>query len=523
MSDAVLYNGIALPDEWPPRTIDPVSRRPVSPPYLQSPPTLIPIDAGRQLFVDDFLIERTTLRRTFHRAEKYGGNPIFHTNTELEQTGARYRDAAGYSPPMACTFDDGVFYDETDGRFKMWYAAGSGTYTALAYSADGLHWERPSLDVVDGTNAVFVHAPGRYRDSFSPWIDAAATDEAERYKAFLFTTAHTGDLGPRAQSLHDGGWLYTSADGIHWQERAQLQSHVGDNTNLFYNPYRRRWCLGIRGGPRGHGRARRYLENAGFLGLAAFRDDDQVFWTRADELDEPDHAIGDETQLYGIAVVPYESLMLGVFTIHYGPHNRECLAGGFPKLTQLKLGYSRDGFHWSRPDRAVFIGATQRQGEWDRGYIRAAGGGCVVVGDRLYFYYSGYSGVAVDGHRHMYAGGSMHVAFLRRDGFASMDAGPDGGELITRPVTFQGPHLFVNARVPDAPNGALRVEVLDADDTRIEPFGFEACLPIRGDQASQRVRWQDASDLARVAGRPVRFRFHLGSGSLFSFWTSHNH
>lgn len=143
MSDAVLYNGIALPDEWPPRTIDPVSRRPVSPPYLQSPPTLIPIDAGRQLFVDDFLIERTTLRRTFHRAEKYGGNPIFHTNTELEQTGARYRDAAGYSPPMACTFDDGVFYDETDGRFKMWYAAGSGTYTALAYSADGLHWERP--------------------------------------------------------------------------------------------------------------------------------------------------------------------------------------------------------------------------------------------------------------------------------------------------------------------------------------------------------------------------------------------
>ena len=38
---------------------------PELPPYLVSPPAVIPIDVGRQLFVDDFLIEQTTLTRVF--------------------------------------------------------------------------------------------------------------------------------------------------------------------------------------------------------------------------------------------------------------------------------------------------------------------------------------------------------------------------------------------------------------------------------------------------------------------------
>jgi hypothetical protein len=54
---------------------------------------------------------------------------------------------------------------------------------------------------------------------------------------------------------------------------------------------------------------------------------------------------------------------------------------------------------------------------------------CVVVGDRLNFYYCGLSGIVPDGQKHFYAGGSTHVAFLHRDGFASMDADAGGGEL----------------------------------------------------------------------------------------------
>jgi hypothetical protein len=49
-----------------------------------SPPDVIPIDVGRQLFVDDFLIEDTTLARRFHRAEYYSGNPVLWPNTRWE-------------------------------------------------------------------------------------------------------------------------------------------------------------------------------------------------------------------------------------------------------------------------------------------------------------------------------------------------------------------------------------------------------------------------------------------------------
>src|SRR5438874_8225012 len=59
-----LDNGIALPKPWPPR--EPLAAEPVTPPYLKSRPEVVPIDVGRQLLVDDFLVERTTLRRTFH-------------------------------------------------------------------------------------------------------------------------------------------------------------------------------------------------------------------------------------------------------------------------------------------------------------------------------------------------------------------------------------------------------------------------------------------------------------------------
>ena len=58
-----LYNGITLASPWPPRQRFPDEHL-VTPPYLADPPAVIPIDVGRQLFVDDFLIEETTMWRT---------------------------------------------------------------------------------------------------------------------------------------------------------------------------------------------------------------------------------------------------------------------------------------------------------------------------------------------------------------------------------------------------------------------------------------------------------------------------
>jgi hypothetical protein len=64
------------------------------------------------------------------------------------------------------------------------------------------------------------------------------------------------------------------------------------------------------------------------------------------------------------------------------------------------------------------------------------------------------------------------------------------------------------------------VDVLDEDGQPIAPFTRENCVPVRADATCQPVTWQGADDLSRLAGRPVRFRFHLSDGHLYAFWVS---
>ncbi len=122
---------------------------------------------------------------------------------------------------------------------------------------------------------------------------------------------------------------------------------------------------------------------------------------------------------------------------------------------------------------------------------------------------------------------STGLATLRRDGFVSMDHPGTGrvsadseprstpGTLTTRPVRFSGRHLFVNV---DAAGGALRVDVLDRNGRVIAPYSAAQCVPVREDSTRVRVAW--GTDLAALAGEPVRFRFHLSSARLYAFWVS---
>ena len=78
-----LYNGIVLPDQWPLKNIE-LKREPMPVPYLKNPPAVISIDIGRQLFVDDFLIEKTTLQRIFHQPEYFEKNPLIKPDKPWE-------------------------------------------------------------------------------------------------------------------------------------------------------------------------------------------------------------------------------------------------------------------------------------------------------------------------------------------------------------------------------------------------------------------------------------------------------
>ena len=83
MAAETLSNGIVLPAVWPPEYN--VSFYPMPLPYLsEARPEVLPIDNGRQLLVDSFLIESSTLERVAHTPVKVPFNPVLSPETQLE-------------------------------------------------------------------------------------------------------------------------------------------------------------------------------------------------------------------------------------------------------------------------------------------------------------------------------------------------------------------------------------------------------------------------------------------------------
>ena len=499
----LLYNGIRLGVPWPPARAS-ADDRPTRAPYLTDRPAVVPIDVGRQLFVDDFLIEHTTCTRTFHNAVYHPASPVLSPALEWEvydELATRTRVSGN---PTAMVYSDGVFFDPEDRLFKAWYMGGYGRYTCLALSRDGINWEKPGLDVRRGTNIVHTSP----RDSSTVWLDQFETDRSRRFKlAYWYDSALV---------------LSVSPDGIHWSDIGKT-GRASDRSTFFYNPFRRVWCFSVRADQftaSPSGRYRRYWESADFAAATQWSGAAPVPWVKTDSRDRSRPGLAERPELYNLDCVGYESLMLGLFTIWRGESNvRE-------KINEIEIGFSRDGFHWDRPHRATFLGVSQQQGAWNWANVQSAGGCCLVVGDQLFFYVSGRQGRPDSADPGVCTTG---LATLRRDGFASMDwrTGNEGitrgrvsnsaaGTLTTRPVKFSGAHLFVNA---DLDQGELRVEVLDRAGNAIGDLTAANCVPVSGNGTKLSVTWKGAS-LPAVAGQEVRFRFSLTRGRLYAFWVS---
>ncbi len=506
-----LPNGILLPSDPRARTdMTAYKSRPLPVPYLVHPPEVIPVDVGRQLFIDDFLIAETTLTRTWHKAVKDVRSPVLKPETKTE-LGTKTRRC-----PMAAPFSGGVWYDGTDGLFKAWYCAGWFYGTAYAFSTNGIDWIRPNLNAVPGTNLI-IPVKG-VRDSAAVVLDPDATD-GNRFKMLVW-------------SRPQGGELFVSANGMDWSPPTRWIGHTGDRSTIFYNPFRKVWVSSIRSN--WHNRSREYAESTNFLDGAKL--ENRVKWMRADELDlkaETFFYAFPERRgkpfnpaLYNLDAVAYESLMLGVFTIMTGPENNFCEKEGVPKMTELHLAFSRDGFHFSRSaDRTPFIPGACVAGAWDRAYLHSNAAVCLVVGDELWFYYTGFAGDPARKHEKsaakngMYANASMGIARLRRDGFASMDSDATGGTLTTRPIRFsQGDRLFLNLK--SAPEGTCAVEVLDATGKALQkPLTSRILKGV--DSTCVEVTWRgDAAALANLKNKPIRLRFKTKDAALYAFWFS---
>ena len=164
--------------------------------------------------------------------------------------------------------------------------------------------------------------------------------------------------------------------------------------------------------------------------------------------------------------------------------------------------------------------------------------------DTLQFHVGGRSGSCkggvkceAAGHGAFNGNATTGTAFLRRDGFASVQPadGAGKGVLTTEVLSFDaGSHMYVNLNLTSA-TASLLVEVLRSDDViddvHPEPIILKTSVLVEGpvDSTAYHLLWKDHVGLEALLGVPLRLRFTMTAGGaagwnakLFSFWITQN-
>ena len=172
---------------------------------------------------------------------------------------------------------------------------------------------------------------------------------------------------------------------------------------------------------------------------------------------------------------------------------------------------SRDGLHFKRWGEALVRPGLQPE-RWETRNNMTAWGILETVSDLptapkelSIFTSEGYYG--------------SQAARLRRftvrvDGFVSANAPLKGGELITRPFTFEGGALSLN--VGTSAVGSVCVGIQDGDGKALKGYTLRDCDEIYGDSLDRMVTWKGQADLRGLAGKPVRLHFALSDADLYS-------
>jgi hypothetical protein len=356
--------------------------------------------------------------------------------------------------------------------------------TCLAESKDGIHWTKPNLGLYefDGSKENNIVWDGIGTHCFTPCKDQnpdCAPDA--RYKAVA-----RGSL--RGQQ---GLFFFQSPDGVHWTQIGDgpvITQGAFDSQNLafwdshagLYREYHRTFENGVRAIMTG--------TSSNFANWT-----DPVLLEYGDA--PPQH-------LYTNAILSYSRaphILVG-FPTRYLPSEDQRVEPTFMA--------SRDGRTFHRWLEAVIPPDAPEDRDGDRGNYMAWGLLQLPHSDRelsVYATEAYYTGPDSRIRRFSY----------RVDGFVSLRGSDEGGALVTKPITFTGGQLAVNFATGDA--GGLRVELQDADGNAIDGFALADCDALRGDEIEQVVTWKESDDVGPLAGQPVRLRFEIADGDLYSF------
>lgn len=435
-----------------------------------------PINIGsrRELFVDRHLIDKITdgaslqLHRPKPREVVLTTDKPWEGNTcayyTIFQDGDRYR-----------MYYRGSHYDEKTKK------AAHREVTCYAESTDGIHWTKPNLGLFefDGSKQNSIVWDGIGTHCFVAFKDEnpnAPTDA--RYKAI-------------SANGRKGLYVFKSPDGIHWsllRDKPVITEGYFDSQNLafwdphakIYREYHRTFVDGVR---------------AIMTGTST----DFVNWSKPVLLKFPG---APKQHLYTNAVRVYERaphLLIG-FPTRFLPNQDSRVEPVFMS--------SRDAVTFHRwPDAVVPEDAPKDRGG-NRSNYMAWGLVQTPGNDKEYSVY------ATEAY---YTGPDSRVRRFtyRVDGFVSAHADKQGGEIVTKPITFYGKRLAVNFAT--STGGEIQVELQDISGEPIQQLSLKKCRPLTGDEIHQTVSWGDSVNVGTWSGKPVRLRFRLTNADLYSF------
>lgn len=449
---------------------------------------VIDIGSRRELFVDQFLIERMN------------GVALSLERPRDEGIALRFdRPWEGAFCGYATVLKDGdlfrLYYRGLPGKGRD---GSDAEVTCYAESRDGVHWLKPDLGLFEHggnkANNIVLAGMAPFSHNFCPMIDPRpGVPAVERFKA-LAGTSETG--------LHE----FTSADGIRWRKlgpKAVLTKGAFDSQNVpFWSEHEGKFLCYLR------------VFEGGIRRIARAESKDFVHWTAPVLMMYGDRPI---EHLYTNQTSPYFRAphLYVVIAARFLP-GRQVLSAAEAKA----IGVDPDYFN----DCSDGVLITTRGGSrYDRTFME----GFLVpgIGPENWVSRTNYPALNVvqTGPSEMsfyanqnYGQPTSHLRrySLRLDGFARVRAPYAGGEFTTRLLRFAGRALSVNFATSAA--GSLRVEIQDAAGKAIPGFALADAAEMIGNEIDRDVRWRAGCDLAALAGRLVRLRFVMKDADLYA-------
>ena len=374
--------------------------------------------------------------------------------------------------------------------------------TCYAESRDGVEWTKPELELYEWggskKNNIILSGHAPLSHNFSPFLDTNPDCPAEeRYKAV-------------AGTMKSGLVAFVSPDGVRWtklRDEPVFRDGVFDSQNVaFWSESEQRYVCYFR-----------VWSDGGFKGYRSVgktTSTDFVNWTEPQEM-----TYGGTTRehLYTNQTHPYfrsPHLYIAI-AARFMPGRRIMSPEDFEKLggeaaysgdvSDTVFMTSRGGYTYDRTFMEGFVRPGLGLSNWSSRTNYPALGVVQTGEDEMSFYVQRNYGQT---------SAYLQRMAMRLDGFVSVHAGYDGGEMVTKPLRFDGDELVVNVATSAA--GSVWVELQDVDGNALPGYALEDCDEIVGDTTSRTVTWKRNATLPDAPQEGLRLRFRMKDADLFS-------